>query len=457
MTGPRAKQDPTKLASEFFTRSKLSDKDATGLKSHEVLIQNKVPANAYNSLPKNEKDWFVKEVDDLELIQREVLAQEFFRFFIPDHPKTRVIKDGAKHYVASQGVPGFKPIEKMPRNELRENIMNGNFTGLGRICVMAMFMNELDFKLGNIVLKYDDKTKTGTFVKLDGDWCYGALRRPSLDSNAHTITEQRISGLPYSNGYQAHNWLDDRVNGKSQVAKMLDPAMIDSPNFRKEVNETLLKILLMPSHQFVKFMQNYHPDMVVIADLEPIMVERQKQMYQAAMANPSFQAYLHTAQAKNLCAQFSNEIINFNTTGKNKFATDPSIPQEMNNKFNHMRSQVPAPKLISTLPSIAMPPKPTYAPPPPPPPVASEKHKLTAAEFQAAVTKFTDMFPKNEITKHITNDTVKLRKDIQAEPDPEKKWQIATDFVKNFPNDNFAKVLKETLDGNTKHYSPSIK
>ena len=135
------------------------------------------------------KIWFCKKMDDLKTVQFEVLAQEFFRLMIPHQPETRVAqaREANIYYILSEEVSGY---HLLPEGE-PDSFNNGNYTGLGQVCVGSMFLQEIDLKNGNLGL--DDKKRV---IKIDGDYCFSQLDN-EFSNEKYDITPKSIESLPY--------------------------------------------------------------------------------------------------------------------------------------------------------------------------------------------------------------------------------------------------------------------
>lgn len=207
MSDPRSKR-----TSHFDILKELHDSDATGKKSHPVTVRKKTPKDPANLTPRNTKDWYFKvmyapgvptnklnRIENVSVAEREAIAQELFRLFIPNYPKTRIVEGSYNRiYVASEGVPNYQAVERMDANDVRQGLLDGRYRGLGHTAVMALFCNEIDFKLGNLILS------NGRFVKIDGDWCFATLRENcAADDTNYRITADNIARLPYCDNYRA--------------------------------------------------------------------------------------------------------------------------------------------------------------------------------------------------------------------------------------------------------------
>ncbi len=314
-----------KKISDFYGVKELSDVDASGKKSHDVMISKKeftpqdmteaeaqaIPEDL-EQRPKYQYQWYLKLVTDLKVANTEVVAQELFRLFIPNHAKTRLAVDGKGGIViASKEVPGFQSLGKMDPVELRDNLLKGDYKGLGEVMIMALWLNESDLKLGNMGVDKDGKV-----VKIDGDWCLAQLRR---SDRKMTITEQTLQDLPLNSDINPYNWLDKIREGRLQTSPVIANTFLWlTPNFCQGVNETILKVLLMPENSLREFV-NYYVDDAAHADkIINLILERQLQLRHAAIQNESFREYMKTDEADKLARSFVAQLDGFTLTGKHR-------------------------------------------------------------------------------------------------------------------------------------------
>ncbi len=345
-------------------------------KSHDVTIQRKVR--------KDNKDWFVKVVYDknfkdpnaplnlsdatyIDIATREVIAQELFRLYIPNQPKTRLVVDHKNVIisVASEEVKNFTTPYNLPNDDMKNGILSGKYTGLGNLCVMALFLNEDDFKPGNVALSNNQ------FIKIDGDWCFGNLRLENPNRNDNIITEAVIADLPFVYNYEAYNWLNHRTAELLYESPFLDFRMSNHSGFRQEVNEQILKVLLTPPELLKDFFQHYNNPVAeknnILAPALNFLVGRQNQLLKSALDNASFLNYLESNEAKLVVSQFKDALANFKTSEKNFLITSKN-KSEINTKidlqFSHLEAVAAVNNLQKNQPTLLIPPPPSHPPPP---------------------------------------------------------------------------------------------
>ncbi len=238
-------------------------------------------------LPSSEKIWVCKQASN-ELIARiEVLAQEFHRLMNPEQPETWLARDAERNfYVLSEAVDGKPvPLDKPQR------FSRGVYTGLGQILVYSVFLHEVDLNPGNLILKDEQK-----LIKLDGDWCFVGLTRPELlGEKPARITAEILRALPHVQGYVAYNWLDMRRFGRSYSSSMVDDELRMAPHFQAEINQAILKLLLLPvsyAREFIKCYLTDYQDYFLIE-----FTERQAELLNSALQLDSFRIYLRSAEA----------------------------------------------------------------------------------------------------------------------------------------------------------------
>lgn len=329
---------------------------------------------------KNQQEWFIKRYEQyLEAVaKREVLAQEILRLFDPNHPKTKLVRNElGEIFVASKAIDGAQSLQDIYQNDAMKrqilpNIKAGVYTGFGRVSVLAMFICESDFKVGNIYLD-----KANRFIKIDGDWCFAPMREkemtpagmpPKLPLQRFNITAENIERLPSSGTYGAGNWLDERVglemNAEDKIF-LLDNDIPFDPRVREEINETLLKILLAPRELLSDMVALHFPledvaeqqkefdakelsmdDLFSQSPVDKLQAEidgiielldnRLNQFRQAALNNPDFIAYLQTVQAEKICNDFIKQVHSFKPAGGQPLKADYDADmQELFSKLRH--------------------------------------------------------------------------------------------------------------------------
>jgi hypothetical protein len=276
----------------------------------------------------------------------EVVAQEFFRLFIPCHPKTRLVLNEKNdiHYVISKEVPGYIPAESLSKEAIREGLKGGIFTGLGDILVIALLLNEVDLKLGNLGLN-----ENGQFIKIDGDRCFAHIN--GFNHRDYDITAADIEALPYINDYFAFNWLDliqyKYISAKKQKAVRTKPESIDasissSRAFRAEINRAIFKVILLPDEFFKEFIASYAAIESDIEILHREIVERKTQLFDAAMRHQSFREFIVGPDSSKLLREYINDLKRFRTTGKHSLSIEKyesDIIQNYQNVHAHVIKQ----------------------------------------------------------------------------------------------------------------------
>ncbi|MBA2710668.1 MAG: hypothetical protein H0U57_08775 [Tatlockia sp.] len=240
------------------------------------------------SLKGSDKIWFCKEIKDPATAKLELLAQEFFRLIIPHQPETRLAWHAGTgvYYVLSEEVPGF---HKLPFEQMSQ-FYNGIFCGLGKAMVVAILLQEIDFKNGNVGLDQFNRV-----IKIDGDWCFAENRRgwTSNDIESYTISPETIEYLPYATNYSYTNWLDlTPGNSSSQI---INPHLIYSDCFRAEVNQAILQICLVPNFFIENLVDTYMP--VAGQRFIDLIKNRRDELASSALKNNSFKTYLNTSAA----------------------------------------------------------------------------------------------------------------------------------------------------------------
>lgn len=248
---------------------------------------------AKGTLPDSSTIWYDKEMENPRIARLEVLAQEFFRLIIPNQPQTRIAKNPTTntYHILSEEVPGYRDL---PFNQQAE-FTKGTYFGLGQICFVAAFLQEIDLKRGNICLNNENQV-----IKIDGDWCFAAIRARSYSSEPKALSAELLSKLPYLHGMYAHNWLDiieEEITYSD--SHLIEPALSSAPHFRNEVNQAILKTLLLPNNYIKRFVDTFIP---VGSDADRFITflqQRREELKAIALKDASFKAYLLSQEAKN--------------------------------------------------------------------------------------------------------------------------------------------------------------
>ena len=270
---------PLRDIRDIFTPSAVAEVDSGGVK-----ISHKVERGTLQESPLQQR-WIRKEMADPAVARIEILAQEFFRLIIPNQSETRlaVNKSTGTHHILSEEVPGYR---KLPLHQA-DKFANGEYPGLGQVMLCAMFLQEIDLKNGNVGLDSNDHV-----IKIDGDWCFAKERF----GGTYALSPMAIDSLPYPKDFTAFNWLDLRQeNVASLDSKIVNPALSQSPLFRAEVNQALLKICLLPDEQIEQFVDAYMP--AGGQRYVDIIKNRREELAMSALQNPSFVNYLSSASA----------------------------------------------------------------------------------------------------------------------------------------------------------------
>ncbi len=293
--------------------------------------------------------WIYKTFYSKERARFELLCQEFYRLIIPSQPQTIIGHDkkNHSHAILSAKISGFKPL---PYHEA-PLFANGTHHGLGQILVTSIFIHEIDLNLNNIGLD-----KNNRVVKIDGDWSAAGLIEPNLlQGITTTITPDLIEHLPFIDHYYCYNWLDIIQEKKNfGSSSMVDADLSKSPSFRKEINQTILALLLIPEFYIHAFVSHYLPNYLRHQTIEAFL-SRQQELYSSAMnldsfVNPKqtfddFDIEAYTKHLQQFSAHLWFPVLEKNDHEKLKSAIKDRL-YFINNEINRMDS---SPTSISTL------------------------------------------------------------------------------------------------------------
>lgn len=261
----------------------------------------------------------------------EVILREFARLVYPSQGKARLAVDGEGNYwVASKAAPHYQRMltyleargctggsslqERLSRQgKLLEEIRDGRCVGFGRLVTVAMFLDEKDLHMGNIGIAGEH------IISHDFDFCFLSLYSESY--LLCPITLEMINNLPHPPP-GVFNWLDT-VKGDRRESCDSFPldTLKDDPLIRREINETILNILLLPDRVMCELVKHYA---VGVNDAfgEKVFVALQKrkdELRRVSMRMRSFQDYLKGQEVTEQLATYRDYVAHFYLTGKNQF------------------------------------------------------------------------------------------------------------------------------------------
>lgn len=311
---------------------KLNDNNS----SHGIYLLKKVKNNKLKSL------WVAKFLNQKKEAQLEALSQDLFRLILPQQPKTRwgqipgneaLISQSIEYYVLSKAILNFK--DKFffsPKNN--ESILNHSITGLAATQVLALWLNEIDFKAGNVGIDPEKKI----VIKIDGGLSFISLN-PNfsyLHQGNFNITTEDLEALPNLVNYEACNWLQQirwDLNKKHSIKTVpteLDKKINQSPQFKNELYQTILRIISLPDALIHFFTQCYiaqHSDAQLFSDF---IIQRKHQLEAAANNILAFDSYRQSNQARKDIMTYLNYLRNFKTMGKSVLLTDFANTSKLN-------------------------------------------------------------------------------------------------------------------------------
>ncbi len=249
--------------------------------------------------------FYQKEMESKSIACLELLAQEFFRLIIPNQPETKLAWNSHlnTYFILSEEVTGYK---LLPVNSSL-SFSSGAYSGLGQVMILSIFLQEIDLKNGNICLNEKDQV-----IKIDGDWCFAAIRNPSFKEYKKDITTNLLLTLPFPFSYSAFNWLDIYINGVATLtSNIVDDNLATSSHFREEVNEAILKILLIPDEYISKFVDAYISISIHVNVFISYLKNRREELKLVALRDESFITYLKSSSAKKTLNQHLLHIKSF--------------------------------------------------------------------------------------------------------------------------------------------------
>jgi hypothetical protein len=250
----------------------------------------------------------------------ETLTQELYRLVYPPQPKTRravSMKTGApEYYVLSKEIPKFKEFFLSKGNYRK--ILNNNITGLAATQVLALWLNEIDFKTGNVGIK------DGHIIKIDGGLSLIQLNprfKHLYEGKNLNITQADLKALPNLVNYEACNWLhqiqwDSNNGAMKKDPTSLDKAINQNASFKEELYQTILRITSLPDELILFFTQNYITNPYDITIVSEFIITRKEQLKEAAEQISAFAEYRQSAQAREDMLEFLKHLKTFKTMGK---------------------------------------------------------------------------------------------------------------------------------------------
>lgn len=197
------------------------------------------------------------------------------------------------------------------RNELFNLIAQQNqinpyeFNTCAKSGEMSTFMLSSVWLHGNFTL---ETNPDGQIISLNSLQHFNSLDRPE------TITPKLIKSLPLLSSYSVHDWLAFQTQGnEDSIDSHLNRDPEKSIAFLLEVNQTLLKILLIPHgylRRFVNTFINDRPEQEILLDF---LWSRRQELLACALENESFQTYLETPEAQQDMQKHVAHMLRFRT------------------------------------------------------------------------------------------------------------------------------------------------
>jgi ankyrin repeat protein len=251
---------------------------------------------------------------------REVLAQEFIRLLLNSptkgimiQPKTRIIESENDYFLISEKVD-FNPIHN--EQHVVNRIEAGKITGLGSHVVVSGIMADTDRHTHNIGINSE-----GQMISID---CGSHGFKDNIDLE---ITAQVIYDWPYisedstyttSNWFGLYHWV--KADGKpkrDEKSSLVNRAQSHDPKIRLEINQTILKFIVLDDKLIEKFVASYTDDETEIEEYTQFFIKKKKQLLDAALQNGDFLAYLSNDQSKEDLQTYVKDLALFKTTSKN--------------------------------------------------------------------------------------------------------------------------------------------
>jgi len=305
--------------------------------------------------------WIAKKIaDEDDPPELEVLAQELFRLFNPHQPETLLAEqpqpekpvseqpqpetllaeENKELYVLSKEIPDF---DSLPKNTCKK-IKEGQISGLGCVVVLALFVEEIDLKPGNVGINNEKKV-----VKIDGDWCFATCKINDQAEN-FIITPKVLDALPMPINESIFNWLDlKRTARNSKSSFIVDPTLTRDPIFRQEINSAVLQISILPDAFIDNFVGHYLGDTELKDALSTILKRHRDEFINSALQNQSFIDFLNSDKSIEAHRKMKAQVRAFRSRDQLIFseAELARYLEDMTVKYRSLKN--PLPPLIPSL------------------------------------------------------------------------------------------------------------
>lgn len=258
--------------------------------SNGLWFGNK-PAKYKEDSIRDHKLWVCKTIGsinqtNIDSAENETIAQEWFRLFLPTHPKTRYWQSKTAIYVISEKIEGFVSLQHArvtwPPEDFKAKL-NDVLQDFAEILIISLWLNEIDLNEGN--LGFD---KDCNIIKIDGGGCFAAYYYRSK-IRCHELNEKDLDDLLQLHLYSPFNWPFTRERGK-KISRDLEE-IAAHPSFKAGVYRGLAKVVITPNEWIQTFINEYHhPDNPTYIAYN-ILVKRRDMLLNAALKLLAFQEY----------------------------------------------------------------------------------------------------------------------------------------------------------------------
>ena len=309
---------PNKKLENFNFSTSIDSNSELSCFSHKIAIYEK---------KRTKSSWYMKFLGtEINSAISEVIAQELFRLILPDHPKTRCVEEivptdnRVYYYVASKEIKNINPFYFVNEKNYCQDITSGKVKGLGAVQVISLWLNEIDFKAGNVVINEEDKV-----IKLDGGQCFASILEhiPSYGERMFDITSGDLESLPALTDYTPYNWLDFITHDQEETTheKIINPysrllTIKNNDGFKNEVNQAILRIISLPDEFIYYFVKSYVSNKNISTQLINNIKERKQQLEKSALEMKNFTAYLSSPEALKEIGKYINYLKTFKTMSK---------------------------------------------------------------------------------------------------------------------------------------------
>jgi hypothetical protein len=234
----------------------------------------------------------------------QVVAQEFLRLIIPEQPYTKFFLDSDTSHVTMTDVGSDFGLITVDTPGVAENIDNGNLRNYFRIDTINICIFDQTESIGEL-----QANAKGTIIKTDTAPCFSTSTK----------------------------FLRAATADLEELYKPYLDVLAITKHMHKEINETLLRLLILPKEMITSFIHKYSKDKELVHRIQESINWRLSNLYEAAVICPEFQTYLKTEEANKEINEAIKIFKKFKTSEGNKGILVPAFITQINDNFNMLK------------------------------------------------------------------------------------------------------------------------